>query len=180
MELSRRMPYLPLRKSSLTQLDKFKRNMNVFIPNRSQTIDLLKYSSVAKPQASCWFEILCGLFSYLLAMTLDWYWVATPFLVVFFFVQDSQQQTVCTSKVLVAKSGLDYETATSHSVIVRVTDMHNLTLAQQFKVNVLDVNDQPTVCNNGEAILLCLDSYVSAWANLKTNYSKSCFRVSTC
>lgn len=48
-----------------------------------------------------------------------------------------------TGQISVA-SALDYETSTSHSITVRVTDQGGLTYDKNFTINVTDINEAPT------------------------------------
>ena len=66
-------------------------------------------------------------------------------------------QTVPGAFTIVADSGkitvadgslLDYETATSHSVEIQVTDSGGLSYNETFTISIADVNDAPTAANN--------------------------------
>ena len=51
-------------------------------------------------------------------------------------------KTMCTVP-LVVSGALDYETSTSHAIVVRATDSHNLFKTATYTIRIVDVNDPP-------------------------------------
>ena len=52
--------------------------------------------------------------------------------------------SACQTKLLVT-GDLNYETATSYDVIIRVTDQDGLSGVERFTIELVDANDRPSV-----------------------------------